>query len=63
MKLPVRVVAQGRYIGRILAEVQVQNEHGYSTAYHIQFQREVEPRSGWFLARDIQGSLAWGDVL
>lgn len=52
--LTVHVIAQGRYIGTIIETVPVQNEHGYSTAYHIRYQREVTPYAGWFLARDVR---------
>jgi hypothetical protein len=49
-----RVIAQGRYIGKVIEAVPVQNEHGYSTAYRIHYQRECSPNTGWFLARDIE---------
>ena len=48
------VIAQGRYIGPIIEMVTVQNEDGYSFAYHIRYQREVSPNSGWFLDRDVR---------
>lgn len=57
-------IAQGRYIGRVIDVVAVQNEHGYSVAYRIRYQREIEPNTGWFLAHDVRAlrpgaSLAW----
>lgn len=47
------VLVQGRYFGTVRQSVPVQNEHGYSFAYLVRYQREVEPREGWFLARDV----------
>lgn len=47
------VLADGLYFGTVRQSVPVQNEHGYSVAYLVQFQREVDPCQGWFLARDV----------
>ncbi len=47
------VLASGRYFGTVRESVAVQNEHGYSVAYLVQFQREIDPCRGWFLARDV----------
>lgn len=55
-----QVLAQGRYLGRLLESVHVQNEHGYSFAYRVQYQREIDPCAGWFLGRDVE-SVGMGD--
>lgn len=47
------VLALGRYLGYVRESVAVQNEHGYSFAYRVQYQREIELSQGWFLARDV----------
>lgn len=49
-----RVLALGRYLGTVIAIAAVTNEHEHTTAYHIHYQREVTPNSGWFLARDVR---------
>lgn len=54
MILGARVLALGRYLGTVIAIAAVVNEHEHTTAYHIRYQREVSPNSGWFLARDVR---------
>lgn len=48
------VIAIGRYVGWVRESIRVQDEHGYSYAYRVQYQREIDPCQGWFLGRDVE---------
>ena len=49
-----RVIAQGRYLGRLAETVRVQNEHGYAHACRVEYTQGLALCHGWFLLRDLE---------